>query len=269
MNNLVISFIGAGNMATSLIGGLLKTGFKSSQLWATDPSEQKLAQLKQRYQINTSTDNQYAVKQADIVILAVKPQVLAKVAVDLHPTIDVNKPLIISIAAGINLKHLQQWLGEGISIVRTMPNTPALVSCGATGMFANQWVTPQQQQFADQILKAVGITVWLANEGLMDIVTALSGSGPAYFFLMMEALINGAEQLGLPRDIAQQLTIQTALGAVQMASNNDDLVTLRQQVTSPGGTTEQAVNTLEAGGIRELFLTALAAAKKRCAELSS
>jgi len=269
MNNSIITFIGAGNMASSLIGGLISKGYCPMHIWASDPNQEKLQSLQQQFGINTSTDNHQAVAEAKVVIFAVKPQAFASVAQGLANAIQQKRPLILSVAAGIDLDHLQQWLGQDAAIVRCMPNTPSSIGYGAAGMYANKLVTDEQRQQAKQIMEAVGRAVWLEKEELINIVTALSGSGPAYFFLMMEAMVQAAQQLGLSAEIAQMLTVQTALGAAKMAGQEaTDLIKLRQQVTSPGGTTEQAVEVLVAGGLAELFAKALAKATQRAIELS-
>ncbi len=269
MNIPVIAIIGAGNMGSSLIGGLINTGHPCGKIWATDPDNEKLEHLHQSFQINTTPENSKAAQAADILVLAVKPQLFAQVAKDLAPQIQAHKPLVISIAAGIRESSIQHWLGGNTAIVRAMPNTPALIGCGATGLYANPFVTNEQHSLAESILRSVGVVVWLPDEKLMDTVTALSGSGPAYFFLMMETLQQAAEQLGLSADIARLLTLQTALGAARMAiESGKPLDELRRNVTSPGGTTEKAVSVLENSNIRTLFKNALQAAKLRSEELA-
>lgn len=265
-----ITILGAGNMGSCLLGGLIKNHYPQDKLWITDPSEEKLAQIQKQFTVHTTTDNRNAVLNADVVIFAVKPQILHQVAIDLTSCVQQKKPLIISIAAGIREANIQQWLGGQMAIVRTMPNTPALVGCGATALFANTFVSREQHSLAESILRTVGIIVWLQEEALMDVVTALSGSGPAYFFLVIEALQDAAIACGLPEETARLLTLQTAYGAARMALESDqDAVTLRQHVTSPGGTTEQAVHTLEEGHLRELFKKAIEAAKKKSEELAN
>ena len=265
----VIAIIGAGNMGSSLIGGLIQNGHPSHQLWASDPSEEKLSDLKLRFNVNTTVDNRKAIESADIVVFAVKPQLLQTVATTVAPLIQANKPLVLSIAAGIRISSLQQWLGSHVAIVRAMPNTPALIGCGATALYANHHVNHTQHNMAESILRSVGVVVWLADEQLMDAVTALSGSGPAYFFLMMEILQDVAEQLGLDNESARLLTMQTALGAARMAiESGKPLAELRRHVTSPGGTTEKALSVLEESNIRGVFKAALQAAKLRSEELA-
>lgn len=270
MTSPLIAVIGGGNMGSSLIGGLIKDGHSPEKLIASDPDPVKLQALAKNFHIQTTTDNKQAVHAAEVVLLAVKPQYFAAVTKDLAPALPTVKPLIISIAAGIREASIQQWLGGHAAIVRAMPNTPALIGCGATALFANHQVTHDQRNLAESILRAVGVIVWLNDESLMDAVTALSGSGPAYFFLMMEALHEAAIQLGLPDDTAKLLTLQTALGATRMAiESGQSLPELRRLVTSPGGTTEKALSVLEEHKLREIFSKALHAAKRRSEELAN
>lgn len=263
-----IAIIGAGNMGSSLLGGLINKNYAAGQLWATDSDAEKLHSLKQQFKIHTTTNNVEAVKTADVVIFAVKPQILQDVSEELASSIQKGNPLIISIVSGIRETNIQKWLGGGIPIVRTMPNTPALIGCGASALYANQYVSAQQRQLAESILCAVGIVVWLEEEQLIDAVTAVSGSGPAYFFLVIEALLNAAEKLGLTAETARLLVLQTAYGAARMAlESNKQVVELRRNVTSPGGTTEQAIRVFEEKNIRGIFLEALQAAANRAREL--
>ena len=270
MSTPTIAIIGAGNMGKSLIGGLIKDGHPCEKLWATDPDKEKLTELAQTFHIQTTADNIAAAEAANVIIFAVKPQLFAHVAKELNPIIKIRKPLILSIAAGVRETNIQHALGGNIAIVRAMPNTPALLGCGATALYANSYVTEAERNLAESILRAVGIIVWLSDEALMDTVTALSGSGPAYFFLMMESLQEAAEQLGLPKETARLLTLQTALGAARMAIESGlPLDQLRHNVTSPGGTTEKAVSMLEENNIRRIFKYALQAAKMRSEELAT
>lgn len=264
-----IAFIGAGNMARSLIGGLIADDYPASAIIATDPLDAQRDQLRQHFDIRTEINNREAATQADIVVLAVKPQAMKQVATDLAPVIRDRHPLVVSIAAGIRAATLDAWLGGNTALVRCMPNTPALVQCGATGLYANARVTPSQHQAAESILRAVGLTVWVEDEALLDSVTALSGGGPAYFFLVIEALENAGVELGLGREQARLLALQTAFGAAKMALESEEpAAQLRARVTSPGGTTERAIAALQAGGMEALFSQALAAARQRCQELS-
>ncbi|HVY54063.1 MAG TPA: pyrroline-5-carboxylate reductase, partial [Gammaproteobacteria bacterium] len=241
-----IAVLGAGNMGTALITGLIAKDYPANKLLVSDPSSEKLDQLQKKYKIAIFNDNKAAVKNADVVLLAVKPQIMQQIASDLVAITTQHNPLIISIAAGVTLENLQNWLGANSPIIRAMPNTPALVGSGATALFANSFVTKQQREIAQTILNSVGLTVWLDAEEQMDMVTALSGSGPAYFFLLMEIMQEVAEAHGLPKNVARLLTTQTALGAAQLAQSSDkSFIELRHQVTSPGGTTEAALKVLE------------------------
>ena len=264
-----ITFIGGGNMAGSLIGGLIADGYQSRRITVSDPDRDKLAQLAARFDVYTETDNNAAIEQAEVVVLAVKPQILETVARGIADTVARTRPLVISIAAGIREQALRRWLGDQVALVRSMPNTPAMIQSGATGLHASSEVNDEQRDTAESILRAVGLTRWVEDESLMDAVTAVSGSGPAYFFLIMEAIESAACEMGLEPDTARLLTLQTALGAARMAiESSDSPATLRQKVTSPGGTTEQALKILEEGRLRELFSEALKGAQTRSQELS-
>lgn len=267
--SLKITFIGAGNMATSLAGGLIAKGTEPANLTLADINEQQLQQARSTLGVATERDNLIACAKADVVVLAVKPQVMPQVVEPLREIIGKRKALVISVAAGIPLRRLEAWLGEDTAIVRCMPNTPALVELGATGLFANAHVSQTQRDLARQILSSVGLALWLDNEDQIDAVTALSGSGPAYFFLVMEAMIAAGKSLGLPDAVARQLTLQTALGAAHMAITGDvEPAELRRRVTSPGGTTERAIGIFEQGQLRELFADALQGAYQRSKELA-
>lgn len=263
-----IAFIGAGNMAASLISGLVTDGYAPECIWVTNPSRPKLENLQQNFKVKITQDNLQAIASADIIVLAVKPQKMQAVINDLSSKL--GKKLVISVAAGVSTTQLQTWLGLPISaIIRCMPNTPALIRAGITGMYAAPSVTPEQKALAESIMQAVGAVLWVDKEEQIDIVAALSGSGPAYFFKVMEALQAGAEKLGLPREQANMLTLQTALGAAKMAVvTADTLKRLREQVTSPGGMTAKAIGTLEAGGIDQLFYAALCAGQQRAQEMA-
>lgn len=263
-----IAFIGGGNMASCIIGGMLANGFSSEQIRVSDPGEQARANIEQAYGIAASANNHTTVAGADIVVLAVKPQVMGPVVSDLASSLN-SSSAVVSIAAGIQIGDLQNWLGEGQAIVRAMPNTPAMVRTGATGLFANPQVNSQQREAIQAIFNAVGIACWVESEAQIDAVTAVSGSGPAYYFLVMEVMQKVAGELGLSAETARQLTIQTALGAAQMASSGElDTTQLRRQVTSPGGTTHAAIETFKEGGIEESFRQAMQAALHRAEEMS-
>jgi pyrroline-5-carboxylate reductase len=262
-----IAFIGAGNMAASLIGGLRAQGVDASAIRASDHGAEQRAKISAEHGIQTFAANAEAIQDADVIVLAVKPQVMKAVCLDLAAHIGANQ-LIVSIAAGITCASLENWLGPR-AIVRCMPNTPALLRQGVSGLYANSQVSATQRQQAEQLLSAVGLALWLEQEQQIDAVTAVSGSGPAYFFLLIEAMTAAGEKLGLPRDTAAQLTLHTALGAARMAVASEvDAAELRRRVTSPAGTTEAAINSFQAGGFEALVEQALNAAARRSAELA-
>ena len=269
MKRRSIAFIGGGNMASSLIAGLVADGYESGRLIVSEPDPDRMGRLVERFQVTRAADNQDAAGQAEVLVLCVKPQVARQVCEDLAAIVQERRPLVISIMAGIRVRLLRTWLGEGAALVRTMPNTPAMLQAGATALYASREVAPHQRNEAESVLRAVGLTRWVEDEGLMDTVTALSGSGPAYFFLIMEILEQSATDLGLDPESARLLTIQTALGAARMAmESRESPQSLRERVTSPGGTTERALATLEAGGLRDLLGRALQSAHDRSIELS-
>jgi len=264
-----IGFIGAGNMARSLVSGLLRNGWKPSQIALSDPDSAQRQSIETVLKVKTFSENDALLQFADIVVLAIKPQVMAEATRTLAAAAQKKKPLFISIAAGIRIESINHWLGGGLPIVRAMPNTPALIGSGACGLFANEHVNTDGRNQAESILRAVGVTVWLKDEQLMDVVTALSGSGPAYFFLVMEALESAAIEAGLDPDQSRLLTLETAFGAAKMAlEGHEEPAQLRRRVTSPGGTTEQAIKILEHGNIRPLFQQAVGAAIQRGKEIA-
>lgn len=263
-----ITFIGGGNMATSLIGGLRAHNHPADKIWVSDPDLDLLAAHQERFAVQTSADNSVATRHADIVVLAVKPQVMPEVALGLSDSVQQRKPLVLSVAAGVREADMQRWLGGDVAIVRCMPNTPALLGAGATGLYANAHVNSGQRVAAEDIMRAAGITIWVDNESLLDAVTAVSGSGPAYFFLLMEMMEKVGTELGLNAEAARALTLQTALGAARMAlESGDSPAVLRTRVTSPGGTTEQALNSFIDGGFEEQVRAALSAARDRAIDL--
>ena len=269
MESQKVAFVGAGNMGSCLIGGLIADGYDANAILASRRSPQLLDQLAERFHIQTSTDNAAIAAQADVVVLAVKPQMLQEVALSLRDVIQERQPLVISIAAGVRASLIEDWLGGGVPIVRCMPNTAAMVRCAATALYANAQVDEAKHTMAESILRAVGVTVWVDDEAKLDVVTALSGSGPAYFFLMMECMQDSAQRLGLSQQEANLLTLQTALGAARLAmESSDEVAVLRDNVTSPGGTTEAALAVLEQGGVRDLFENALKQATQRAKTLS-
>ncbi|QLL13093.1 pyrroline-5-carboxylate reductase [Pseudomonas chlororaphis] len=267
MSKTRIAFIGAGNMAASLIGGLRAKGLDASQIRASDPGAETRAKVRAEHGIELFADNAEAIDGVDVVVLAVKPQAMKAVCEALRPSLKPHQ-LIVSIAAGITCASMNKWLGEQ-PIVRCMPNTPALLRQGASGLYATAAVSAEQRQQAQELLSAVGIVLWLEQEQQLDAVTAVSGSGPAYFFLLIEAMTAAGEKLGLPRETARQLTLQTALGAAHMAVSSDvDAAELRRRVTSPAGTTEAAIKSFQASGFEALVEKALGAAAHRSAEMA-
>jgi len=265
MTTATICFIGAGNMAGSMIGGLTANGYPAQNIIACDINNDRLTQLQQDFSIRIHRDVDQAIAEAEVIILAVKPQVMQTVCKSLHNTR--HRPLFISIAAGLRESDINHWLGGGHAMVRCMPNTPALVGQGASGLYANTRVSEQQRQQAEQIMQSTGITVWVEQEQQLDAVTAISGSGPAYFFLFIEALQKAGEILGLTAETAEQLAKQTALGAASMAMDKD-VIELRRQVTSPGGTTEQAIASFQSNQLERLVIEATTAAQRRSEELA-
>jgi pyrroline-5-carboxylate reductase len=269
MKTQKIGFIGGGNMAASLIKGLIGSGHEPRDLWVSDIDAEKLQYLAAQLQINTSQDNKAVAEATDVIVLAVKPQMLRGVAEELAPCVQCKNPLVVSIAAGINQRSLLAWLGGQAAVVRCMPNTPALVLTGATALHANPHVSEEQQDSAENILRAVGVTVWVDDEAELDAVTAVSGSGPAYFFLLMEAMEKTALQLGLSEPVARLLVQQTALGAAKIAlESSESPQLLRQRVTSPGGTTQRAVETFAQAGFENIVARAVFAARDRAVEMA-
>lgn len=258
-----IAFIGAGNMAQAIFNGLIKEGMDADRILATGTNVERLTALARTTGVTVTTDNGAAVQAASIVVLSVKPQMLKAVCLELAAHLS-HQPLIISVAAGITIESLTRWLGRSHSIVRAMPNTPAQLGLGATGAFANAKVTSGEKSHADAILTAVGQVAWLDDEALINPVTAVSGSGPAYFYRVMEAMINEGVRMGLTPEIAKQLTLQTALGAATLASQSEiDVAELRRRVTSPKGTTEQALLSFERDDIDGMFARAMQACAAR------
>lgn len=265
VNDLTIAFIGAGNMARSLVSGLLAAGMPAERIRASDPDPEQRGRLAVSGTA-VSADNARTVAGADVVLLAVKPQVLGDALRELPVE---PQQLIVSIAAGVPLHALERWTPENTPIVRCMPNTPALLGAGITGLFANPAVTRGQRAIAEAILGAAGHTLWVDREAQLDAVTAVSGSGPAYFFYLMEAMIDAGEALGLDRVSATRLTLETAYGAARMAREGSDPPDrLRANVTSPGGTTERALSILDAAGVRQTIARAVTGAARRAQELA-
>jgi len=264
-----IGFIGGGNMARSLIGGLLGAGYDAGQIAVSEPDSQRREALINAFAIESFSDNQPVAEKADVLVLAVKPQVMEKALGSIQNIIAERKPLLISIAAGVRSDSIEQWSEPGIPIVRVMPNTPALVASGASGLFANASVSDEQRNIAESIMRAVGVTVWLKDEAQLDTVTAVSGSGPAYFFYLMEAIQQTAIENGLDEKTANLLTVETALGAAKLAlESNESPAELRRAVTSPGGTTQAALEVMESESMQNTINKAVNAAEQRSRELA-
>ena len=269
LTDLKVRFVGAGNMATSLIGGLINRGFMPSQITASDPGGHQRQIVTEKFGVQTFHDNNAHFGIPDIVVFAVKPQIMKRVVLDVADCIAETNALVISIAAGIKIEHMQKWLSNDTAIVRTMPNTPALIGEGATGLYANSNVTKQQKHLTEGIMDSVGISHWVDEEYKIDVVTALSGSGPAYFFLFMEYMQKTAVELGLSPEVAAKLTEQTALGSAILAQrSSDDITLLREKVTSPNGTTEAALKSFDNSHLKETIQQAIKAANKRSIQLS-
>lgn len=267
MDKIKIGFIGAGNMARALIGGLISSGVAGNNIYSYDPNPERLQSLCRDSAIVAAESNQQLIEHCDVVVLAVKPQAMHAMISALQ--LGNHIPLFLSIAAGLRTPALCQWFGRDVPLVRAMPNTPALVRAGATGLFANSTVSERQREIAETIMRAVGITLWLEDEAQLDTVTAVSGSGPAYFFYLMEAMEQAGIELGLPADAARLLTVQTAFGAAKLALEvEEETKILRERVTSPGGTTERAIQHLDNNKTRETLVAAVKAARDRSEQLA-
>ncbi len=263
-----IAFIGAGNMSRAIFGGMLNSGYPAKHIIATGRDREKLADLASQG-INITTDNGAAMAAADIVVLAVKPQLMQSVIQPIASVAQQHKPLIVSVAAGITAQSIEHWLGGDLAIIRCMPNTPALVQLGASALCANHQVSSTQKQIVESMIANTGLVVWVETEAQLNVVTALSGSGPAYFFMLMESMIAAAVSQGLPRAIAEKLALQTALGSATIAQTSDvDAGELRRRVTSPKGTTEQAILSFEAAGFEDIIKAGMQANIKRSEQLA-
>lgn len=267
---LNIAFVGCGNLSTSLVRGLLASGYPKEKIWVTNRSAEKNQLLRESLEVHAGEDNHKAVKHANVIVLGVKPQQMQALAKEIAVIVQEKKPLIISVAIGISTEMLSNWLGGEFAIVRSMPNTPAIVSTGASGLYANTLVTDAQKDFAESLHRAVGIAIWVDKESLIDVVAALSGSGPAYFFYMIEAMQSAAVKLGLPEKEASELALQTALGASRLAiESSDDVATLRKKVTSPKGTTEQAIKVFDERQFPRMIEEGMRATILRAQELTA
>jgi len=264
-----IAFVGGGNMATGLIGGLIARGTPPSSIVVADPEASQRSRLEHDYGVKTVADAPTAVVGARTVVLAVKPQQMAQVARSIADQVAAAGALVISVAAGIRLQDLARWLGPGVPLIRTMPNRPALIGAGITALYAMPGVDAASRLTAETILAACGPTVWVTDESQLDVVTAVSGSGPAYFFLLIECLEAAGTELGLDPVTARRLAVETARGSGRMAAEAaESPAELRAQVTSKGGTTAAALEVLEAAGVRGIFAAAVAAGARRSTALA-
>ena len=263
-----IAFIGGGNMAHSIIGGLLKNHYPAENIWVSDPNEEKRQSLRAVFSVNTTDSNDEAINQADVIVLAIKPQIAKQVLQAASSTLQANKPLIVSIMAGVRASDIQAYCGDS-AVIRTIPNTPALLGCGVTGLYATNKTSESEKNFAENIMRAVGVAIWLDSEEKIDTVTALASSGIAYFFYVMEVMQLAGEHAGLSPEESKIFVLEAGYGAARMAlESKDDVVKLRKNVTSPNGTTEQGVKVLIDGGLKEIFQKTIMAAKNRAKELS-
>ncbi len=269
MSHIELTVLGGGNMGRALIGGLLRHGMRAGQITVGESKEAARTALSAELGIAATADNAAAIRNANLVVLAVKPQDVRSVLAPLAPELQRRRPLVLSVAAGVRVAALQAWCGPDIPVMRAMPNRPALAGAGATGIYAPAHIDPALRALAAQIMQSVGEVVWVATEDALDVVTALSGSGPAYFFLLAECLAQAGVELGLEPETARRLSVATLHGAGLLAHGSDgDLVRLRAEVTSKGGTTEAALRVLQGAGFNELIARAVTAAARRAAELA-
>lgn len=269
MNHKRISFIGAGNLASSLIGGLLNDGYPAACIRASHPNAQVVSDLISHFGIEATTDNKEACLDSDIIVLCVKPNKVALVSKEISDVCAQSKPLIISVAAGVSLACIEHCFKGDMPVVRAMPNTASMVGSGATALIANQVAADEHKQWAESVMRSVGVVVWLQAESQIDAVTAISASGLAYYFYIMEIFEQTAVSMGLSEEAAHLLGLQTALGASHMGmQSNLSLNELRQKVTSPGGTTESALQVLQQGQLEDILRSAVAAARDKAQEMA-
>ena len=265
-----IAFVGGGNMARAIVRGLIDSGYEASAIAIADPLDTTREALLADFPgIRVDADNATVARDADCVVLAVKPQVLPGICPALVETIQANRPMVVSIAAGVRGEDIERWLGGNLAVVRVMPNQPALLRLGVSGLYANANTSREQVETATRIMEAVGTVITVDSETLIDSVTAVSGSGPAYFFLVIDMLAQAAVDLGLPEDAARTMAIETAAGAAAMAGASDDPMDMQiARVRSPGGTTAAALDTLDEHGVRAIFSSAVTAARDRAIVLA-
>lgn len=269
MRNNKVAFIGGGNMTRAFIGGLIESGVPTYELFVSEPNESARARLTQRYEgVTVLADNDEVAAIAGSVLFAVKPQDMAEVCTKLRDTVQQSKPLIVSIAAGTTIDSIDSWLGGDLSIVRVMPNQPAIHRLGVSGVFANEQTSIAERDRAEAIIGAISKVVHVPAESDLDAITAVSGTGPAYFYLMIDMMIDAAVALGIERESAEVLAVETAKGAASIAESEiEPMASLIDRVKSPGGTTEAAFEVLDAAGVRDIFLKAITAARDRSADL--
>ena len=270
MINHKVGLIGGGNMARAIAGGLLRGGMRATDILIAEPSPEQCEVLRQElYGAMVNNDNALVAAQSETLLFAVKPQILKDVCRDLATTVQQHKPLIISIAAGPRIEDIDHWLGGGMHIVRVMPNQPALIDQGISALFANELTDAAGRDLAEKIMTAVGQVVWLDSESLMDAVTAVSGTGPSYFYLLIDIMIEAAIEFGIDAKTARTLAVETARGATALASaETESMSSLIERVRSPGGTTTAAFDCLDAADVRGIFAKAIEAANKRSSELA-
>ena len=256
-------------MAHSLIGGLVATGMSNKDISVSEPKADLREKLSKNFGVNTLEENASAVMGANVIVLAVKPQILQEVVTPLGALVAEARPLLISVAAGVTCSSIERWVGGNPALIRVMPNTPALIGAGISALYANSNVSDDQRALAEKIMAAVGKTIWIKEETLMDAVTAVSGSGPAYFFYVMQAIHDAAVREGLDAETARLLSLETALGAARLAVESmEEPGSLQKQVTSPGGTTEAAIKVFDDAGVRDTLRQAVSAARARGGELA-
>lgn len=271
MKHEKITFIGGGNMATSLISGMIKGEYPKHLITVSTPHQDKVDLLSKKYGINGKIDNSIAAQDANVIVLAVKPQMMKNVLDQLSESIsDFSQKLIISVMAGVTVERICELLPNCSRVIRVMPNTPALIGLGMAGLFASQNCNANDKEFADELLKCCGKTIWVNTEEGINDITALSGSAPAYFFLFMECMANKAKEMGFTEADTRTLLEQVAIGSVNMVKTNQDksIAELRAAVTSKGGTTFEAIKVFEESNLNEIVSTALDACKKRAEEMS-
>jgi len=263
-----IGFIGAGNMASAMIGGLSSVGVDADKLSIFDPNQENCKKLVNQYAVTACASNEELIKRCDVILLAVKPQAMQSILMPLATVLNEQKPLLVSIAAGISCHHIETWLSGEFAVVRVMPNTPALVNAGASGLFANERVNKEQKALSFELLTAIGSAIWVENEEDINAVTALSGSGPAYFMLFVQSLIESGVKAGLKQDAAAQLAIETCSGTAQLIQQSDvEISQLIKNVTSPNGTTEAALNSFAENHFPDIVAKAFSAALNRSVQL--